>query len=44
MWNQSGNLIFDASIKDDNGSEEIRGGFKSDIIKIFDMTFDISKA
>jgi len=44
MQNQSSNLIFDTSIRNDYRSKEIREGLKGNIIKIFDMTLDISRA
>ena len=43
MQNQSSNIIFDASIRDDDNSRGIRGNLKSNIIKIFDITLDVSR-
>ena len=36
-------MIFDASIRDDDNRERIRESLKSDIIKIFDITLDVSR-
>jgi len=41
VQNRGGDMIFDASIRDDNGREGIIESLKSAIIKIFDMTLDV---